>query len=244
LEPQDFCREIEAYLCRKNDGHLIRVTGPSFEMVADWAAQGVPLKVAYLGIDRCFERYYRKGPRRRPVHIDFCAADVLDAFDQWRRALVLPASAVAVREPGDSTAAPETLSADRKRPSLPAHLERTLMRLTDARTSGALGGEADRLIDQVAEQLDVARTSPGGLRGERRQAVVERLNALDRDLLQAVRATLDAAVLRTIDASADEELQAFRTGMPADAFLLARQRVVDRLVRERFRLPVIGFLER
>src|SRR5919206_4455135 len=83
----EFCQQIEAYLCRKNDGHLIRVTGPSFELVSSWAAQGIPLKVAYAGIDRYFERYYRKGPRRRPVKIDFCAADVLDVFDEWRRAI-------------------------------------------------------------------------------------------------------------------------------------------------------------
>ena len=70
-------------------GHLIRVVGPSFEIVSGWAAQGVPLKVAFAGIDRYFERYYRKGPRRRPVKIDFCDADVLDAFDEWRRALGL-----------------------------------------------------------------------------------------------------------------------------------------------------------
>jgi len=86
LQISDFCREIETYLCRKNDGHLIRVTGPSFDLVAGWAAQGVPLKVAFKGIDRYFERYYAKGPRRRPVKIDFCEADVLDVFDQWRRA--------------------------------------------------------------------------------------------------------------------------------------------------------------
>jgi hypothetical protein len=69
----DFCSQIETYLCKKNDGHLIRVTGPSFELVSSWAAQGIPLKVAYAGIDRYFERYYRKGPRRRPVKIDFWA---------------------------------------------------------------------------------------------------------------------------------------------------------------------------
>jgi hypothetical protein len=88
----DYCREIETYLCRKNDGHLIRVTGPSFDLVAGWARQGVPLKVACAGIDRCFERYYRKGPRRRPVKIDFCEADVLDVFDEWRRAVGIPSS--------------------------------------------------------------------------------------------------------------------------------------------------------
>ncbi len=82
----EFCREIETYLCKKNDGHLIRVVGPSFELVSRWAEQGIPIKVAFAGIDRYFERYYRNGPRRRPVKIDFCEADVLDVFDEWRRA--------------------------------------------------------------------------------------------------------------------------------------------------------------
>ena len=39
------------------------------------------------GIDRYFERYYAKGPRRRPVRVEFCEADVLDVFDEWRRAV-------------------------------------------------------------------------------------------------------------------------------------------------------------
>ena len=87
IDVESYARDLEAYLCRKNDGHLIRITGPAFEQVQGWAAQGVPLKVAQAGIDRYFERYYRKGPRRRPVRIEFCEADVLDAFDDWRRAV-------------------------------------------------------------------------------------------------------------------------------------------------------------
>ncbi len=51
-EPIDYCREIEAYLCQKNEGHLIRVVGPSFDLVSRWAAEGIPLKVAFGGIDR------------------------------------------------------------------------------------------------------------------------------------------------------------------------------------------------
>ena len=87
IDPETYCREIEAYLCRKNDGHLIRIVGPAFEQVSRWGQQGVPLKVALVGIDRYFERYYRRGPRRRPVRIEFCEADVLDAFDEWRRSV-------------------------------------------------------------------------------------------------------------------------------------------------------------
>src|SRR5215472_11916642 len=103
MSPAEFCREIEAYLCRKNDGHLIRIVGPVFGTVTGWAEQGIPLKIAFRGIDRYFERQERKSrrggalqPRRRPVPIQFCEADIRDAFDEWRRATGL--SAAAVRE--------------------------------------------------------------------------------------------------------------------------------------------------
>ena len=84
---EDYCRQLETYLCRKNDGHLIRIVGPAFEQVCGWAARGIPLKIAMRGIDRYFERYYAKGPRRRPVRIEFCEADVLDVFDEWRKSV-------------------------------------------------------------------------------------------------------------------------------------------------------------
>ena len=100
MNPEDYCREVEAYLCRKNEGHLIRIVGPAFEQVCGWATQGVPLKIAFRGIDQYCERYYAKGPRRRPVRIEFCEADILDLFDGWRRAVgVATASGGAAEEP-------------------------------------------------------------------------------------------------------------------------------------------------
>ena len=87
-----------SYLCRKNEGHLIRIVGPAFEQVCGWAEQGVPLKVAFRGIDRYCERYYAKGPRRRPVRIEFCEADILELFDDWRRAVGVAAAADAAAD--------------------------------------------------------------------------------------------------------------------------------------------------
>src|SRR5262249_47986506 len=162
------CREIETYLCKKNDGHLIRVTGPSFDLVAGWAQQGVPLKVAFAGIDRYFERYYRNGPRRRPVRIDFCEADVLDVFDEWRRATGITQTAVG--SPESTVASQESEDGSRQsRQSLPAHLQRVVLRLTSARTSETLGPAFDALIDRVAAELDAARSDAGAVRGARRR---------------------------------------------------------------------------
>ncbi|HMB78710.1 MAG TPA: hypothetical protein VKI43_01535, partial [Vicinamibacterales bacterium] len=145
----EYCRAIETYLTRKNDGHLIRVVGPSFEVVSGWASQGVPLKIALAGIDRYFERYYRKGPRRRPVKIDFCDADVLEVFDEWRRATGAQSSVVSHQSSVDGHQ-----SSVSSRQSLPAHLERVLLRLTSARAGGSLGDAFDALIDRAAAELD------------------------------------------------------------------------------------------
>lgn len=225
-EPVEYCHEIEAYLCRKNDGHLIRVVGPSFELVSTWASDGIPLKVAFQGIDRYFERYYKKGARRRPVRIDFCDADVRDVFDEWRRAVGLPSLEQEPAEHGTS---------------LPAHLERVVMRLTSARVAGTLGPDADSVIDRVAQDLDRAREASRGLRGEAREALLRRLGEFDRELLALARGALTAEAAAAIDAEASAELAPFRAVMPADAYLRAHAAAVDRLVRERARLPVVVY---
>jgi hypothetical protein len=242
VETSEFCREIETYLCRKNDGHLIRVTGPSFDLVSGWAERGVPIRVAFAGIDRYFERYYRQGPRRRPVRIDFCEADVLDVFDEWRRATGVTQSAVDSRQSSVDSQQSSVESQQSSKASLPAHLQRVVMRLTSARSGGSLGPTFDVLIDRVADELETARNDARGVRGERRRQLVERLAALDRELLLEARAATDENALDTLRREADTELAPFKGGMTADAFARAREAAIDRLVRERYRLPTIAFM--
>jgi len=241
--PENYCRTVEAYLCRKNDGHLIRIVGPAFEQVCAWALRGVPLKVAQRGIDRYFERYYAKGPRRRPVRVEFCEADVLDVFDEWRRAVGLASGGS-----GGSGGADDSLDSDnadpmagagRRHASLPAHLDRAIARLT------ALRGGEDRSLDPVLEtivrELDAARMAAKSLRGEARAAFVERLRTLDATLIAAARGQCDAATLERLGSEADAELAPFRDRMPRDAFDQSRRACIDRLIRERARLPVVTY---
>jgi hypothetical protein len=239
----DYCREIETHLCRKNDGHLIRVVGPSFELVSGWVALGVPLKVAMRGIDRCFERYYRKGPRRRPVKIDFCEADVLEVFDEWRRAVGLTGDGSLESADGGRSRSPvpDPQSAREHRQSLPAHLQRVVLSLTNARARGSVTDAFDDVIDRVARELDVARADARGVRGESRQALIARLDALDAELLAHARAALDETTRGALEREAEAELAGFRAAMAPDAFVRARAAAVTRLVRERFGLPTITF---
>ena len=233
IAPDRYCRDIEAYLCRKNDGHLIRIVGPAFEQVCGWAARGVPLTVACRGIDRYFERYYAKGRRRRPVRIEFCEADVLDVFDEWRRAVGITAV-----NTGEGAESAEEESA-RRVGSLPAHLERVVARLT------ALRAGEDRSLDVVADalirELDTVRASARQLRGESRQNLLDRLRQMDRELLDAARAQMNEGTLQDLAGEAARELEPFRDRLARDAYDRSIRASTDRLIRERRRLPVITY---
>jgi hypothetical protein len=237
LTPDVYCRELEAYLCRKNDGHLVRIVGPAFEQVCGWAERGVPLTVAQRGVDRYFERYYAKGPRRRPVRIEFCEADVLDVFDEWRRAVGVaapPGAAGAATPAADSQDEPA-----RRHGSLPAHLERVVARLTALRAGSDRA--RDERLDAIIRELDAARGPATSLRGEARARLLERLRELDGMLLDDARRECDAATGAALEAEAERELAPFRDRMPRDAYERSRAAAVDRLVRERWRLPTVAF---
>ncbi len=230
---ESYCRQLEAYLCRKNDGHLIRIVGPAFEQVCGWAARGVPLKVAQRGVDRYFERYYAKGPRRRPVQIQFCEADIFDVFDEWRRAVGVP-----VREDLGHDPEPDG-ELSRRHGSLPAHLDRLIARLTMLRAGE--DRSLDDVLDRLVRELDAARGGAKGLRGDARAAFIERLGVLDAELLDAARERCGAQMLRQIEVEADEELAPFRDRMASQVLERSRRAAADRLLRERRRLPVIAF---
>ena len=225
MDPAEYCRQIETYLCRKNEGHLIRIVGPVFEQVSGWAAQGVPLAVAFRGIDQYCERYYAKGPRRRPVRVEFCEADVLTLFDDWRRAV-----GVSQQDAGES--------AD-KSDSLPKHLDRVIARLTAAR-GGKRSAAFNRRLDETVRELDVARQTATHARGGARSALIGRLASLDGELLGAARAEIDEAERASLKQQADSEIAPFAGRMSADAKARAADAAFDRLVRDLLNLPVLN----
>jgi hypothetical protein len=235
--PDAYCRAIEAHLCRKNDGHLIRIVGPAFERVAGWAEQGIPLKVALAGVDRYFERYYRKGPRRRPVRVEFCEADVLDAFDEWRRAVGVSVIA-ADSEGGPSVEEP--LPAPRPRRSLKTHIESVLARLTVLRGSDKLGGVADDALAAAVRAIEPLPGAAEHARGDQRERILEALAAADRQLMEALEAALPDAVRASLAGEAERELEPFRPRMSAQAYHQACRTALVRLLREQYGLPEIG----
>ena len=228
MDAGPYCREVESYLCRKNDGHLIRIVGPAFELVCTWAEREIPLRVVHGAIDRTFHRYYAKGPRRRPVRIEFCEADVLDLFDEWRRAVGVRAEA------GEENQSP-------RRPSLAAHIERVMDRLSGWLETGdiaeSLSRHAGGVMDELARMEDEAHTARGDARGR----LVDRLADIDRQFTVALRETIEPGLRETLRVEAVHELEPFRQRMPPRAYEQAVVAGTERLLCDHCKLPRIAF---
>ena len=235
IDIESYCRDLEAYLCRRNDGHLIRIAGPAFERVGSWAALGIPLAVAQSGIDRYFERYYRRGPRRRPVRIEFCEADVLDAFDAWRRALGIGNLTAATADGGPGEA-PVSAPA-RPRRSLAAHLDSAMQRLTALRGSDKAGRLLGEALESAVRALDALLLEAPRARGAAREALLQELTQIDRTLIAAAVGALPPAERTSIDEEATRELEGFRSRMTRDAYTQSKAAAVGRLTRIHFAVP-------
>ena len=184
MDPGAYCREIETYLCRKNEGHLVRIVGPAFERVCGWAAAGVPIQAVTQGIDRKLKRYLAAGRTRRPLRIEFCEADVLEVFDEWRRAVGVagipdPSGQVGpgVRdvEAGSPTSSDPPDRPVRRHRSLPAHIDRVLTRATTQLAIQEAAPGLHRALERVVVDLDALRKQARGARGAARARLLESL---------------------------------------------------------------------
>jgi hypothetical protein len=234
-----FCREVEAHLCRRNGGHLIRLVGPSFECVYRWAEQGIPLQVAQTGIDRYVDRQQRKPGRRRPVRVEFCEADVLDAFDDWRRAVGV--AGIAVDPAGGPLVEDPIPAQSRGRRSLPAHLDRLIARLTVLRGSDRLGPELDDTLRAAITHLDRIRAGAEQLRGDARQTAIAAMDAVGQQLVERCEAALPEERRLALRQDAVRSMAPYAARMSPHDHAAALDSSYGQLLRDSLGLPDFTF---
>lgn len=159
------------------------------------------------------------------MRIEFCEPDILTLFDDWRRAVGVAADA------GVKTAP--------RKPALASHIERVVGRLVAKRT--AHSPDFERLVEKALAELDRLSAESRHARGEARAAIVDRLAAMDDELIAAAAAGLDRAASKAIRREAEEELVPFGVRMTGEARTRAADAAYFRLVRESLGLPTIRY---
>jgi hypothetical protein len=233
----DYCRQVEAHLTRINGGHIVRVVGPGFALVKQWADEGVPLSVVFRGIESKAERH-AAGASKRPLRIEFCESDVRSLYEDWRRAIGVaaqapdaPAAEGEAIEPGGST----------KRRSVPKTVERAIERLGRLAGRLELPDEFRDAMSRVIDQLSQLRDELSRTRGEAREQLLSRFAPIERDLLDHARTVISDDVLRDIKVRAEQDLAPYRDRLAPDAWDRAVSVTIDRGVREHFNLPSLEF---
>ena len=116
-----------------------------------------------------------------------------------------------------------------------------MLALTALRAQRALPEALRDLAAHLAAELDAARAGAATARGERRERLLARLGAADRELLAGAQAAADGTLRDSLRADAEQELAGFRERMPPAAYRQAVEAGADRLLRERLDLPRIAF---
>ena len=205
MDVSNYCREVETYLCKKNEGHLIRLVGPGFNMVQGWADAGIPLKVVYRGIDERVSRVSSIG-RRRPLRIEFCEPDVLAQFDDWRRAV------------GAQVENIQSTSRSKNLPSLSRHLDRLMTRLTAILVEPEPWLGVHAVLNQTLQQLDGLRAEAKGARGVKRARLKEQLALVDEAMLVGIQQHVDSDLRKALQRQALQDLEPFRDRMSFEVF--------------------------
>ena len=153
--------------------------------------------------------------------IEFCEADVLDAFDEWRRAVGVTVLSVDP-DSGSTVEEPVPGPYSRSRRSLRSQIEAVLARLAVLRGSDPGGVPADALAEAVGAIEPLLQQSEHA-RGEQRQKVVGALLTADARLIAAIEAALPPQIRADYDAEAARELEPFRPRMTEGAISSARR---------------------
>ena len=188
-----FCRAVEAHLCRVNGGHLVRIVGPAFELVAGWAKEGMPLRIVLHGVDRTSHGSPRRGLAVAPCGSSSARPTCVTPTDQWRRAV-----GVHARRP--TQAADAVIGRCRRRRAVAAAVvaeaSRARPRATvrDVSATSALPSALSDAVAATIRDVDACLDASRGARREARTAIVERLVTIEHALTQAARSSASGAL--------------------------------------------------
>jgi hypothetical protein len=167
------------------------------------------------------------------MRIEFCEADVVEAFEDWRRAVGAESAE------GAAEGAAPAKSPTRKGP-LAVHIQRTVTRLLAPRGI-AVDADYDAQLRRIIEELDVLAVEAKNARGEKRVGIIERLAVLDRQLIELARGRVDERTTAALQSEADAELSPFLDRMPAGSVPRLRQLAFERFLRDALNLPVVSY---
>jgi hypothetical protein len=128
----------------------------------------------------------------------------------------------------------------RRAPSLVAHLDRVVTRLSSVLAGTKLPDSLRDSLDRAVRAVDGLRSTARHARGAARRGIVDELGLIERTILDEAVSALDPQSLEELRAASSRELAPFRTRMPDAAYAEALEAALRRQIRECLGLPRIA----
>ena len=221
-----YYRAVEEEFVRRR-GAAMLLSPRDWSLIGEWKEAGVPLRVVLQAINNIFDAFERRAPAGRKINsLSYCKQEVLALHDLYRTLRAVEAG----RPQGPDEAAGRSAAV--------RHLGR-LARQIRVSMAGASEARRDRLVASLArvgaELKHVRKEIRNGLLEPR--ALEDRLRALDEDLLEAVRDSLPAAEVASLEERAARTLGPAGGKMNPEARERTRLAHEARLLREAAGLP-------
>ena len=224
----NYFTEIEEHFQRRRGGGLLLSTF-DWALIETWKDAGIPLEAVLRGIDATFEHWERKPSKTRKVNsLGFCTQEVLAAAEDMKEAAVgaAPAERRAEAPPGFQAV------------DICAFLRRNADQLESVKLPERAGvacqplaQETARMLREIAEELESAKTLP------RLEDIERRLTVAEEKLFAVLLAATPDEQIVKVRAEADRELAPYRRKMQAAQIEQLLKQYVHKRLLEKYGLP-------
>ena len=214
----NYFTEIEEHFVRKR-GKNINVAPLDWCLIELWKSNGVPLHVALRGIDRSFEAA-EKRQRKAPTTLFYCHPAVMEAFEEYRNAMI---GAQPDQAPGGAGTRQTMPSA-----TILAHLDQLL---------AALASLDERLVDRGTARLRALRTEAEARATVDPEELDHELTEAEELVASAVRGSLPADRLAAIKADVKEETRVYKKHLSKEMYERLRDGYLRRRILAEYGLP-------
>jgi hypothetical protein len=221
--------EIEDTFIRRRGKHLM-LSPMDWSLIESWKERGVPLHVALRGIEHAFDSYDAKKQKRTVKTLLYCQEEVEAQYAEWLESRVGSHDTTEGESASDSTAFPRTTVLD--------HLNRALTDLTK------LAADRRPQQDDLSEAFERAASLLAEIKSDYESAshpdsrkLEDSLTGIERLIDDAMRKTLPAEEVTSIQSEVEVQLKPYKRHMDKDAFGQTRDNLLRKRIREHFRVP-------
>jgi len=217
----NYFTEVEEYFVRRRGKNLL-VSPLDWCLIELWRDSGIPLHVVIRGIDRSFGMA-QKGLKRSPRSLFYCHSAILDAFEEYKQAMVGASEEEA--EPEDSTGF--------SKEGVQGYLQ-SLMSSLELHT----GEVFERAIERIAALKSEIDTS-------------QRVNyqELDRDLAEisvllvgSLKEKMGVEKFQILLEEAKEQSRIYRKRLSKEMYQRLENRYLERRIQQYYDLPEFSLL--